>query len=219
MVEEMVQRVSPGGRELTLLDSVLEVCTAGVAVLDSDGGVIGADVAFARLTGRERRHVQGLRVSDLFRSDPPLTLYDESACSSGWQVEIPQPSGDPPVRARLTVARRRSPQGATIGHIAQLHPLAASTGDESPPVRHSGAVPPKTPQHQLRNVMTVIAGNVEIIDSMNRDQTLRERIALIQGAVSSALDIMAQMGSEPNGPPPEDSAPTTQSVPTLRSSR
>ncbi len=67
--------------------------------------------------------------------------------------------------------------------------------------------------------MTVIAGNVEIIDSMNRDQTLRERIALIQGAVSSALDIMAQMGSEPNAPPPADSAPTTQSVPTLRSSR
>ncbi len=96
------------------------------------------------------------------------------------------------MQAMLTVIRRRSPEGATIGYIARLQPLATSTGDESPALRGAGAVPPKSPQHQLRNVMTVIAGNVEIIDSMNRDQNLRERIALVQDAVSNALDIMAQ---------------------------
>ncbi len=214
----MVQRVSFCGGESSLLDSVLEVCTAGVAVLDSDGAVIGADAEFARLTGRERRLVRGMYVSDLFRSNPPVALYDEGACASGWQVKIPQPKGEPPARATLTVAHRQSPEGATIGHIARLQPLAPSTGDESAAGRRPGAVPPKSPQHQLRNVMTVIAGNVEIIDSMNRDQNLRERIALIQDAVSRALDIMAQMASELGGPPDTDST-SAGPVPPLRSSQ
>ena len=214
----MVQRASLSGGDPSLLDSVLEVCTAGVAVLDSDGAVVGADAAFARLTGLERRLVRGMYVSDLFRSSPPVTLYDEGLCASGWQVEIPQPMDEPPVRARLTVSHRRSPEGATIGHIARLQPLGPSTGDE-PPARRPGAVPPKSPQHQLRNVMTVIAGNVEIIDSMNRDQDLRERIALVQHAVSSALDIMTRIASEPNGPPQTDTAPPAGPAPLLRSSR
>ena len=202
----MVQGVSRSGGESSLLDSVLEVCTAGVAVLDSDGAVIGADAAFARLTGRERRLVRGMYVSDLFRSNLPMTLNDEGAFAQGRQVEIPQPNGEPPVRARLTVAEQRNAEGDSIGYIARLQPHALSAGDESPAGR-PGAVPTKSPQHQLRNVMTVIAGNVEIIDSMNRDQNLRERIALIQSAVSSALDIMALMASGPDGTPQTDSTP------------
>ncbi len=66
----MVQGVSHGGGEPSLLDSVLEVCTAGVAVLDSDGVVIGADAAFAGLLGRERRLVRGMYLSDLFHATP-----------------------------------------------------------------------------------------------------------------------------------------------------
>ena len=208
----MVQRISLGGEDPPLLDSVLEVCTAGVAVLDSDGTVIGADAVFAVLTGRERRLVRGMYVSDLFRSEPPVTLDDEGASTLGWQVEIPQPGGEPPMQAMLTVARRRSPEGATIGYIARLQPLATLAGDEPPARRDASAVPPKSPQHQLRNVMTVIAGNVEIIDSMNRDQNLRERIALVQDSVSSALDIMARMAAGPSGSPQMDTASIPQSV-------
>ena len=127
----MVRGVSFNGGEPSLLDSVLEVCTAGVAVLDSDGAVIGADATFARLTGRERRLVRGMNVSELFRSDPPVALYDEDACALGWQ-----------------------------GHIAKLRPLRGRTRRRRDRARAS---PPKSPQHQLRNVLTVIAGNVEII--------------------------------------------------------
>ena len=161
----------------------------------------GADATFARLTGRERRLVRGMNVSELFRSDPPVALYDEDACALGWQGEVPQLRGVPPVRARLTIVPRRDPAGATIGHIAKLRPLPPSREDAPAAGPRPSVVPPKSPQHQLRNVLTVIAGNVEIIESMNRDQELRKRITLIHDAVDSALDIMAQMSAVPNGPP------------------
>ena len=48
-------------------------------------------------------------------------------------------------------------------------------------------------EHQLRNVLTVVAGNIDLMDRAVEDQTLRHRLGLVQSAVRSAMEILDRM--------------------------
>ena len=175
-----------------LLNAVLETTGGGIAVLDAGGRLLGADCVFLNLAGYHREDIPGLSLHCLCPlADDALAPAAQGRISWNKRAEITRKDGGI-VHVVLGVAPAKDPQGTTVGFVvrARRAPAEETIGsvDAQP-----ASVQRRRLEHQLRNMLTVVAGNIDLMDRAVEDQALRRRLELVQAALGSAREILDRM--------------------------
>ena len=172
----------------SLLDAVLEGARSGIAVLDADAHFLSVDPLFSDLSGYGRAEVRGRSLDSVVTvGGKPIPLAEGRAPPRGQEAEIRRRDG-----ARIGVMLdivAAEPTEGSAGFVVRLRPQRPD------PTEPDRVVPGRARrrEHQLRNALTVIAGNVDLIDRAVDDPALKHRLDLIQMAVEGAQDILNEL--------------------------
>ena len=175
----------------------------GIAMLDEAGTLILANRDFYDLTGRDMEDAPMLHLPDIW-PDAQKVLSSISEVRGEWRGEarITRKDGSA-VPLSLSVTSAVRADGAPDAFVVKVHALShtcrPSAGDRGPPgLAQTTTDKPsdgsdnniRQLEHQLRNLLTTISGNLELIDRALQDSTLKRRVALMRTAVESGLETL-----------------------------
>ena len=190
-------RPEMAGGALALTAQVLEMSSDAIAVLDSDGYLAKANQVFLRLSGYGRGEIAGLHLRALFPGASHKLCSAENR-SRRWAGEIKMMRRDGGIiLLSLAVTPVKDGQGAFVGFVVRMTPIA---GQERPvgAASDTRALQLGTLEHKLRNVLTLIIGHVQMMDTNGDDRVLRGRLALlVQDAARSGVELLDEMRRYP----------------------
>ena len=179
--------------DLRLLASALEATAESVQVDDIEGRVLFVNDAWCQLFERDRRGVTGVRrdALNLGTEEVHKLKTSWSRCLSMGQSQGTFRLGRSDGTATTVWYAHllyRNAEGAATAAITVYRPLDSSA---------VLSLQLRQLEHGLRNVLTVIIINLELVERGTDDQGMRSRFALMRGAVVSGLELIEGMQYNP----------------------
>ena len=176
-----------------LLECGLDASSQPMEVAGIDGSMICVNDAWCRLFDLERGQVTGpSRVAQEPGDRAPRSLTEAwLRCLTIGRAEgefLYRPHGG----AETPICWTSRLCGEATGVITIFRPVASpdtTVGEAGA----TGAAPPTGPapfEHDLRNLLAVIAGNVQLLTTELHPDTQRDRLALIEAAVAQGLTVL-----------------------------
>ena len=183
--------------------SLLSGLEIGIAILDEAGTLALANRDFYDLTGYDMEKAPKLNLPDLW-PDAQQVLSSVSEVHGEWRGEARMTRKDgTAVPLSLTVTSAVRAHGAPDGFVVKLRTLsradkpgAGARGpawlDQTTTDKPSAGGDDNTGklEHHLRNLLTTISGNLELLDRSAQDCTMRRRVALMLAAAKSGLEAL-----------------------------
>ncbi|MCI0441495.1 MAG: PAS domain-containing protein [Chloroflexi bacterium] len=161
----------------------------GVAVLDASGYIVSANQALIEVTGYARDELHGLHLKALFPGvADALATVDKSSARWKGEAELVRKDGSKlPLTVGITPAK--DGEGGSLGFVVVLRGVFNGGASDNGTLDET-EVRLREFEHELRNVFTVIAGNVSMMNGSVEDPNLRRRLTIMQTAVRSGMDIL-----------------------------
>ena len=173
----------------SVLAAVLEASSDGIAVVDAGGFLVLANGLFLDAVGYEREEIVGLHLRSLLPgAEHLMTLADDGPTPWSGEVEM-MTRGDASLAVPAAVTLAKDIWGMTVGVIVLI---GSAYGREA----SASAALEVTPfqvrrlDHKLRNVLMIIASNLELLNRVEVDPKVRQRLAFIQSATDSGLELV-----------------------------
>ena len=187
-----LRHVATGYEATPLLTAALEESSGCTAALDAEGCIVTANRAFTELCGYERNEIAGVHLSGLF----PGAHRVLSAVQKGhdpWSGEAelrPKEGLTTPLSMFVTPAKNA--QGAADGFIVRVNsvPRQVITADAIVGTHRSDT---ERVTHSLRNLLTSMVFNLDLLEGAIEDQTAQRRLALVLSAVRSGMALLDDM--------------------------
>ena len=178
-----------------LLTTVLETSRDALAVLDARRFLVDANQALVDLVGYGREEIYGLHFRTLFNgSGSVLSFVARHSVNWSGSATITCGNGST-VPALLSLTPALDAQGTIVGLIVRLRRRVdgKTAGDAMvhPPGRQFERL-----KHRLRDVLTTIVLNLELVDKEVVDSTHKIRFTLVQKAAASGIELLERAPSE-----------------------
>ena len=173
-----------------LLAEVLEENSDGIAVLGANGDILEANQAFCSLVGTRKIEVRTAPIGT-FIPEAGNALSTVAVGAEQWDghAELVRKEGEA-IPVSLKIGPLRDNAGTLMGFVVRAKTRA---GDEG--AVRSGSGRPMTGfealEHKLRNLLTVVMGNVGLLEGSVNDAEVRRRLELIGRAARNGLDLLA----------------------------
>ena len=172
-----------------LLVALLERRNDGVALLDEDGSVIGANRHFAVSVGYEGRKTIGLDIDFLV----PGVEEIKSPMREGvvwWcgDVDVARQDGSS-ISTWMSMDTVKDPRGKIIGFVVRTK----SAEDRRVPGWDLAGLPSDPLNrlvHDMRNVFTAIESNLYLALRISTNQSVHQRLAAIQDASKKGIELL-----------------------------
>ena len=174
-----------------LLIASLNRSAYGVIVADAFGYLASSNQAFLDLSGYQKEELLGLRLSSLFPdADEALSSIDEGGRQWEGEVNVTRKDGNA-IPLSLSITSIKDTNKVTVGFVVRLKPVSEETALTTP-VNAPGSQA-RTHEQELRNLLTAIASNIEILGLKVEDEDLRERLTLVRSAARSGIDLLGDI--------------------------
>ena len=168
--------------DLRLLSSVLDAASDAVEITDARGAIVLVNEAWCRLFNRRKEQVTG---KPLDRARLSVMESSEHGRWQRWCIELGETRGSL-ILGRddgtyMSVGYTRTLCGGMNGVAVGVTIYRASVEPEM-------AVGPL--EHKMRNLFNVIVNNLELIERVEEDRSIRRRLELMRGAVDSGVELL-----------------------------
>ena len=173
-----------------LLAEVLEENSDGIAVLGANGDILEANQAFCSMVGTRKIEIRTAPIG-IFIPEAYSALSTAAEGAEPWHghAELVREEGEA-IPVSLRIGPLRDNAGTLMGFMVRAKTPAKDDGAIG-----SGSRPPMTGfealEHKLRNVLTVIIGNVGLLEGSVSDAEVRRRLDLIGRAARNGLDVLS----------------------------